>query len=113
MATAALNVFRTYTAILSTTSGNTDLYIAPAGYSGIILMAQISNVSGSTAKATVSHYADGVTTELLKEFAIPAHDAASATTGKLVLQTGHSLRVSADINGVLKLTLSVLESANA
>lgn len=108
-----LNVFKTATAVLSTTP--TVIYTAPADYTGIILMAQISNVTTSTAAATVEHVSvDNLTlTELIKDFEIPGNDAASATTGKLILETGQKLRVSASANNALKVTLSILESANA
>lgn len=108
-----LNVFRTATAVLTTTP--TVIYTAPADYTGIILMAQITNVTSSSATATVSHENVGgtVITELIKDFSIPAKDAASATTGKLILETGQKIKVSASANNTLKITLSILESANA
>lgn len=108
-----LNVFKTATAVISDSS--TVIYTAPADYTGIILMAQIANVTTSTATATVIHVsADGSTlTELIKDFPIPGNDAASATTGKLILETGQKLRVLSDTASALKITLSILESANA
>ena len=41
---ALLNVFKTVTAVLTTSS--VTLYTAPAGYTSIILMAQVSNTTG-------------------------------------------------------------------
>ena len=107
---AALNVFQTVTADVTTTA--TTLYTAPSGYTAIILMAQVSNITTSTKKVTFSHYAGSTATELLKDFSIPANDAVSATTGKLVLETGQSVRASADANSSLKIVLSILESSN-
>lgn len=107
---AALNIFKTVTAVITTSSQ--DVYTAPDGYTGIVLMAQIANVSASTAKATVSLYRSSVATELVKDFSIPTGDASSVTTGKLVLESGSTLRIIADTNSALKLTLSILESAN-
>ena len=108
-----LNVFRTATAVITTTP--TDIYTAPADYTGIILMAQITNVTSGTVSTTVSHVSsNGSTiTELLKDFPIPGNDAASATTGKLILETGQRIRISASANSSLKVVLSILESANA
>jgi hypothetical protein len=107
---AALNIFKTVTAEI-TTSEET-IYVAPTGYTAIVLMAQVSNVSTATAQVTVSHYFSSVTTELLKDFSVPANDAVSATTGKLVLEEGHSVKALADIDGSLKMVLSILETLN-
>jgi hypothetical protein len=108
-----LNVFRTATAEITTTP--TAIYTAPADYTGIILMAQIANITANPATVTVIHEsADGsVLTELVKNFAIPGNDAASATTGKLILEEGQKLKLSANANSTLKIILSILESANA
>jgi hypothetical protein len=108
---AALNVFKTVTGVISTT--NSVVYTAPAGYTGIILMAQITNITGTAATITMTHF-DGVSTEteLLKSFAVPGNDTASGLTGKLVLQTGTSLKLVASANTTFKLVLSIVESAN-
>lgn len=108
----ALNVFKTKTAEITTVE--TSIYTAPAGKSAIILMAQIANITNTSGSVTVSHYYSGtaVTTELLKDFLVPGNDAASAVTGKLVLEEGHELKVTASANNKFKITLSVLESVN-
>lgn len=106
-----LNVFKTVTATLTTTASS-PLYTAPAGYTSIVLMAQVSNITSTIKKVTFSHYADSVTTELLKDFAIPGNDAVSATTGKLVLEEGQAVTAFADANSSLKVTLSILETLN-
>lgn len=108
-----LNVFKTATAAITTTP--TVIYTAPADYTGIILMAQIANITASPATVTVIHEnaAGSTLTELVKDFAIPGNDAASATTGKLILESGQKLKVSASANSTFKITLSILESANA
>lgn len=106
----ALNVFKTVTANLTTSP--TVIYTAPTGYTGIVLMAQIANVTSNTTGVTVS-YNDGVTTtELLKDFDVPGNDAAAALTGKLVITTGGTFLVSAAVNSRLKITMSILETAN-
>jgi hypothetical protein len=107
---SALNVFKTVTASLTTSSAT--LYTAPSGYTAIVLMAQVSNVTDTKAKVTFSHFAGSTTTELLKDFSVPANDAVSATTGKLVLETGASVKASSDTASALKITLSILESLN-
>ena len=107
---SVLNVFKTVTASLTTSPAT--LYTAPTGYTSVILMAQISNVTTSSAKVTFSHYDGSTTTELLKDFAVPSNDAVSATTGKLVIETNHSIKASSDTGSALKVVLSVLETLN-
>lgn len=75
-------------------------------------MAQISNITASTANATFIHVNGPTDTELVKNFGIPGNDAASATTGKLVLEEGQSIKVSANTNNALKVVLSILETSN-
>lgn len=106
----ALNVFKTKTAEITT--ADTVIYTAPAGKSSIVLMAQIANVSGTSGTVTFTHQFNSTTTELIKDFLIPGNDSASAITGKLVLETGHSISVSASDNSKFKITLSILESVN-
>lgn len=108
-----LNVFKTVTAELTTS--NEVLYTAPTGFTGIVLMAQITNVTGSGATTTFSHFktSGAIETELVKDFDVAPNDALSALTGKLVLEDGDSVKGSASVNGTLKITLSVLESLNA
>lgn len=108
-----LNVFTTATAVLTTTTAT--IYTAPAGYTAIVLMAQISNVTSGAVSATVAHQtaSGSVTTELIKNFQIPGNDAASALTGKLILEPGQKITASASANSSLKMFLSILESANA
>jgi galactokinase/mevalonate kinase-like predicted kinase len=107
---ASLNVFKTITAEL--TANNVVLYTTPTGYSGIVLMAQITNVTNNTAKATFILDSLSSNTELLKDFEISGNDAISATIGKLIIETGYSVRGYSDANNQLKITLSILESAN-
>lgn len=106
----ALNTFRTVTATLSTTLET--IYTAPLEVSSIILMAQITNVTTTAGTVTFAHDDGVVATELLKDFAIPGNDAVAAITGKLVLESGEQVRVSANQNNKFKITLSILESAN-
>lgn len=131
MALLPLNTFKTKTAILHTASSGTTattVYTAPIGVTSIILMTQVSNVSTETHTVSFSHYRNlpvlrdaqgngaqpgNVVTELIKDFAIPPSDAASMTTGKMIIESLDSVRCYSDTDGVMKLTLSVLETANA
>ena len=106
----ALNVFKTVTANVST--NNSIIYTAPASYTGIVLMAQIANITNTTANVTFSTYNGSTETELLKDYQIPGNDAAAGVTGKLILQTNNSVKILASANNKLKITLSILESVN-
>lgn len=106
-----LNVFKTVT--YEITTSETEIYVAPALYSAIVLSAQVTNVTTSTAAVTMLVVATDTTeTELVKDLAIPGNDATSALVGKLVLETGYALKISANTNNALKVTLSILESKN-
>jgi hypothetical protein len=127
MALIPLNTFKTKTAVL-TTSSTATIYTAPIGVTAIVLMAQVANLSTLTQVVTFAHYrnlpvlpdsqgngaqAPDTTTELIKDFPIPANDSASMTTGKMIIESLDSIKAySSDVN-VLKITLSILETANA
>ena len=108
----ALNIFKSVATTITT--ADTVIYTAPTSYTAIVLMAQIANVTGSTATVTVSTLsaATSTETELFKNFGVPGNDAVSAISGKLVLETGDQILVSAGTNSALKITLSILETAN-
>lgn len=105
----ALNVFRTITAEITTV--NTVIYTAPTSYTGIVLMAQVSNVTSTATNVTVI-YNGTPAVELLKDFSVPGNDAVPALVGKLVIETGKTFSVSASVNSRLKITMSILETAN-
>lgn len=106
----ALNVFKTVTANVTTV--NSVVYTAPASYSGIVLMAQVTNITSSPANVTVIYNNGSSSTELLKNFSISGNDAVNALTGKLVIETGDTFEISASANNAIKLTASILETAN-
>lgn len=106
-----LNIFKTVTADLTTAGA--EIYTAPTGYSAIVLMAQICNITGSTQEASMSVlHPDSTETSLIENFGISGNDAVGALTGKLVLETGWGIQASANNNNALKLVLSILESKN-
>lgn len=106
-----LNVFKTFTAQLTTTPEN--IYTTPSGVTSIVLMAQVANITTSSSKVTALHVDGAIETELVKDFDVPPNDATSATVGKLILESGQSFKASAQGNNQLKVTLSVLETLNA
>lgn len=127
MALLPLNTFKTKTAMLSTGTA-TKVYTAPVGVTAIVLMANAANVSTNTTHlVTFSHYrnlpilpdtqgnggqAGNVTTEQVFEFPIPENNAASLLSGKLIIESLDSIIAYADSEGAIKLTLSILETAN-
>jgi hypothetical protein len=112
MAVIPLNTFRTLTRNLTTTN-EIVLYTCPAGVTAIILLAQATNVDPSnTGRITFFHVRQTTKTELVKNCPVPIEDARTMLTGRLVLEEGDRINVLADTANTLKITLSVVESAN-
>jgi len=127
MALIPLNTFKTKTAILTTVT-STAVYTAPIGVTSIVLMAQVANITTDTHVVTFGHYRNlpvladsqgngsqpgGVFSELIKDFYVPGNDAASMITGKMIIESLDSVRAYASVPNTLKLTMSILETANA
>ena len=110
----ALNVYKTITQVAPTSP--VGIYTAPTGYSSIVLLAQAANVGSETYTITVSHQRSNtgtaVTTEIVKDFPISANDTASITNGKLVLESGDVIVLSANNSSNIKFIVSVLETLN-
>ena len=106
----ALNVFKTVPYIAPT--GAVGIYTAPVGYTGVVLLAQAANVGTVTRTVSLSHKRDSVTTEIVKDLPIEASDTANLLPGKLVLETGDVLMLSANDASDIKFLGSVLETLN-
>jgi hypothetical protein len=110
----ALNVFKTITKVATTSP--VGIYTAPIGYTGVVLLAQVSNVGNNTQSVSFSHRRTktgiAVTTEILKNFPISASDSANLLAGKLVLESGDVLVLSATSSTDIKFLGSVLETLN-
>jgi hypothetical protein len=110
----ALNVFRTITH--EATTGNVGIYTSPVGYSGVVLLAQATNIDSTSHTISFSHERTtagvAVTTEILKDFVIPANDSANLLAGKLVVEQQDVLLFSADTNSGVKFIGSILETLN-
>jgi hypothetical protein len=110
----ALNVFKTVTKVATATTA--QVYIAPVGYTGVVLLAQAANIGGSTRTITFLHERTvagiAVTTEILKDFPIEASDTANLLSGKLVMESGDVMKVSADTSTDIKFLGSILETLN-
>jgi hypothetical protein len=109
MAQLALNRFQTVT--LELTSVEQTMYTAPTGYTAILLYAHVANVGSSDATVTMKHARSGTDTEIIKDANVPTNDAFVPLSGKLVLETSDSVKVTASANSTLKCILSILETA--
>lgn len=109
-----LNVFKTITKIATTNA--VGIYTAPTGYTGVILLAQVANIDSSTHTISFSHRRTtsgiAVTTEILKDFPVQGNDSVSLVRGKLTLESGDALVLSASNSSNIKFIGSVLETLN-
>jgi hypothetical protein len=109
-----LNVYKTVTTVVPTS--NVAIYTAPVGYSSVILLAQAANIDTNTHTISFSHERTtvgiAVTTEILKDFPIEGNDTATLLGGKLVLESGDSLTISASDGTNIKFIGSILETLN-
>ena len=106
----ALNVFQTITQVATTV--DTEIYTAPVGYTGVVLLAQATNVGDSTKTVSLSHKRSSTTTEIVKTLPIESSDTANLLPGKLVLETNDVLMLSANNGSDVKFLGSVLETLN-
>lgn len=109
-----LNVFRTVTKVATTNT--VGIYTAPTGYSGVILLAQAANISADTKTISFSHKRTkagiAVTTEIVQNLPVPGNDSINLLYGKLVLESGDVLQLSASDATNVKFIGSILETLN-
>jgi hypothetical protein len=110
LAAAAVNVFKTITHVVGLTT--VGIYTAPVGYTGVVLLSQVTNTDSSTQTVSFSHRRNETDTEIIKNLAIPAGDTANLLSGKLVIETGDSLTVVGSTASGLKFLSSILETSN-
>lgn len=127
MAQLPLNKFLTKTTVLSNTT--TTVYTSPIGVTSIVLMAQVSNLDDANVHylnfehfryKTILPDAQGfggqpgnTPSTLVKNYPIPANDAATPVFGKLIIEELDSIRAYADTTGTLQLVMSILQTANS
>jgi hypothetical protein len=109
-----LNVFKTVTKIVSTTP--VGIYTAPTGYSSVVLLAQAANISANTHTISFSHQRSvagiAVTTEIVKNLPVPGSDSTNLLFGKLILESGDVMVLSASDPSNIKFIGSILETLN-
>lgn len=106
----AINIFRNVQVDLITTPD--VIYTSPPGFSAIVLMAQVSNITSFPFTVSASVFKDSVETSLVTNFEIPPNDSGGVLIGKLVLESGQSFIASANNNSSLQMVMSILESQN-
>jgi hypothetical protein len=110
----ALNVFKTITKVATTNA--VGIYTAPVGYTGVVLLAQATNIGNVTNTVSFSHRRTtvgvAVTTEILKNFPISGNDSANLLAGKLVLESSDVLVFSSNTATDIKFIGSILETLN-
>jgi hypothetical protein len=110
----ALNVFKTITKVATTNA--VGIYTAPVGYTGVVLLAQTANIGNNTETVSFSHQRRvagiAVTTEILKNYPVPTNDTANLLSGKLVVESGDVLVLSASSSTDIKFLGSILETLN-
>ena len=93
------------------TASLATVYTVPADTTAIVLLAQATNVGSGAQAVTFCWYdASGtVKTELVKLLSVPEKAAVGLIAGKLVLEAGDYMQVSAGAVSVIELSISVLE----
>ena len=115
MAAIALNTFRTIRAGITTNYN--EIYTCPIGVATVVLLLQVSNVStGSTVYqvSAVHSRPDDIPTdyEFANNLFVPPNDSVNLVPdGKLILETGDSVKIKADEENGLNIVMSVLETA--
>ena len=107
---AAVNVFRTYTETVGLTTS--VFYTAPSGYTGVVLLAQVTNKGSSTHTMSFGYRRSGNDTEIIKDLAVPTSDTANLLSGKLVVESGDSLTIVGSNATDLRFISSILETSN-
>ena len=110
VAAAAVNVFRTITHVVGVNT--VGIYTAPSGYTGVVLLAQCTNMGSTTYTMTFQFRRDGTDVPLISEVPIPPNDTVNLLSGKLVLETGDSLVTNGSNATNLKFLTSILETSN-
>jgi hypothetical protein len=105
-----LNNYKTITRVVPSTS--TVVYTAPSGYTGVVLLGQIANISATSYDVTLIHRRGATDTEIVKNFPIAGNDTINLISGKLFLETGDQLVLSGSNASNLKFIASILETLN-
>jgi hypothetical protein len=110
----ALNVFKTVTKVASTSPQ--VIYTAPVGYTGVVLLAQVTNIGNVSYDVSLLHQRTvvgiAVTTEMQLQTPIQSKDTINLISGKLVLESNDKLLLYGSNSSNLKFLASILETLN-
>lgn len=104
-----LNVYRTPKGVVSETPE--IIYTAPVGYTGVVLMGQVSN-SGNNTERVLFSVVGNETIEITPNTPVPAEDSIRLFSGKMFILSGDSLELSGTNDSTLKYYFSILETLN-
>lgn len=116
-----LNTFKTLThavtddaiSLPSAPPSATLVYTTPIGVSTVVLLSQFTNYTATDRTVSAVIYRGAAYSWLIKDLTIPANDAGTFLTGRLVLEEGNRLYVRASAASALNFVFSYLETANA
>jgi hypothetical protein len=104
-----LNVYKTPKGVVPTTPE--IIYTAPVGYTGVVLMGQVSNIGNTTQRVLFSIV--GINTvEITPNSPVPGEDSIKLFSGKMFILSGDSLIISGSHPTNLKYYFSILETLN-
>ena len=88
-----------------------DGYTVPASTEVTVIGLTVSNVTGSTVKATVSLFDGSTFTSIVTDGHVPAGGSLVVVGGdqKLVMETGDDMRIKSDTASSLDVVMSILE----
>ena len=110
----ALNIFQTIAQTVSNTEQ--EVYTAPVGYTGVVLLAQVTNTGSGSQDITLIHRREvggvNVDTQMLKQYPIPESDTLNMLSGKLVLESGDKIVMYGSSATDIQTVISILETLN-
>jgi hypothetical protein len=96
------------------TTSPVGIYTAPAGYNSVVLCAQATNLDSVSRDVTLSLEREvvGVAVTIHSAYKKPvaSYDTIELTTGRYTLNPGDQFKLSCNYNGVVDVTISVLET---
>tara|TARA_R110002020_G_scaffold10873_8_gene41320 strand:+ start:2505 stop:2846 length:342 start_codon:yes stop_codon:yes gene_type:complete len=110
VAAAAVNAFKTITKTVGIST--VGVYTAPIAYTGVILLAQVTNIGDVTETISFGYRRSGVDTPIINNLPIPANDTVNLLSGKLVVETNNSLTLVGSSAVNLEFLCSILETSN-
>ena len=95
----------------ATTSNPTGLSGLDTGKAQIMVGCMVANIKTTSVEATVSIRNAATVTRLVKSVTIPAGDSVEVVQGKVVMEAGDEIEVSANSATALDCVVSVLKNA--